>query len=225
LPETRTVSDPADSTSGLTLIELVGPIVDDRGLVARTLREVIGEAGLSLRPEATAAVIGASAAYAVATLMGGHGRLEDEAAVAEVERRWGAALGRGELALQPGAVDALNAISARGPLAVLSNLPEPAVSSWVEQNFSGMAIASGSRGLPHPDAIVAAAAAADVPVGSATVLAHSPAVLLAAAQAGVGRIVLVGPGSSPWTELVPVTARAATLAEWCGGGEKVKRET
>lgn len=212
------MTDPVNDRSGLTLIELVGPIVADRGLVVRTLREVIGEAGVSLRPEATAAVIGASAAYAVATLMGGHGRLEDEAAVAEVERRWGAALERGDLALQPGALDALNSLSARGPLAVLSNVPEPAVSSWVEQNFPGMAIASGSRGLPHPDAIVAAAAAADVPVGSAIVLAHSPAVLLAAAQAGVGRIVLVGPGSSPWTELVPVTARVATLAEWCGGG-------
>lgn len=212
------MTDPVNDRSGLTLIELVGPIVADRGLVVRTLREVIGEAGVSLRPEATAAVIGASAAYAVATLMGGHGRLEDEAAVAEVERRWGAALERGDLALQPGALDALNSLSARGPLAVLSNVPEPAVSSWVEQNFPGMAIASGSRGLPHPDAIVAAAAAADVPVGRAIVLAHSPAVLLAAAQAGVGRIVLVGPGSSPWTELVPVTARVATLAEWCGGG-------
>ena len=210
--------DPTDSTSGLTLVELVGPILDDRGLIARTLREATGEAGLSLRPEATAAVIGASAAHAVATLMGGHGRLEDEAVIAEVERRWAAALERGELSLQPGALDALNAMSTRGPLAVLSNLPKPAVNSWVEQNFPGMTIAIGSRGLPHPDAIVAAAVAVEVPVGSATVLAHSPAVLLAAAQAGVGRIVLVGPGSSPWTEMVPVTARVATLAEWGGGG-------
>lgn len=207
------MSDTVRGASGLTVVELVMPVVDDRGAVAQSLIDVLGESGLSLRLEATAAVTGASAAHAVATLLGGHGRDEEDWAVVEVERRWAAALARGDFAVQPGALEALAAHRAQAPLALVSNLPEMAVRSWVEQNVPGVAVATGVRGLPHPDALRAAAEAADVAMAAVTVLAHSPAVLLAAAQAAVGRIILVGPDHHRWTDLVPVTGRAESLTE------------
>lgn len=212
------MSDTIGGASGLTLVELVMPIVDDRGVVAQTLIDVLGETGLLLGVEAIGAVLGASAAHAVATLLGGHGRSAEDGAIAEVERRWAVALGRGDFAVQPGALEALAILRARASLAVVSNLPEVAVRDWVERTVPGLAVATGSRGLPHPDAIRAAAESVGVALTAVTVLAHSPAVLLAAAQAAVGRIILVGQGSNRWTELVPVTARVATLAEWCDDG-------
>jgi hypothetical protein len=74
-------------------------------------------------------------------------------------------------------------------------------------------VAEGARGLPHPDAILAITTTIAVPPDAVTVVARSPAVLLAATQAGVAEMVLLGSGSARWMELVPITARCAALAD------------
>jgi phosphoglycolate phosphatase-like HAD superfamily hydrolase len=202
----------------LHLIELVGPLVDDGGSFARTLRDVLAEAGLPMRAGAVDLTEGSVPEHAIATALGGHGRDDDRATVerlaSEVRRRWAGVTERREYRGAPGAAGwVAGRLSAGGVIAVVSNLPPALVATVLEgAGLPALPLAEGKRGLPHPDAIVAIGSATGVPVESTTVVARSPAVLLAATQAGVAEMVLLGPEIGGWTELVPISARHAALA-------------
>ncbi len=200
--------------SGPLIVEHVGVVGDDRGSQVRTLLEVLAAWGLTPRPGATDALAGADAAHAVTTLLVGHGHPADPSLVAEVERRWVRDLVGGGITPIAGAEAILRTEVARRPVVVVGNLPPEALEPVLGSVMPGVMLARAARGLPHPDAIRAVASAHAVPPEALTLLAHSPAMLLAAAQAGVGTIVLVGQANARWTELVPVTARVASLMAW-----------
>lgn len=203
----------------LHLIELIGPLVDDAGVFAHTCQAVLAESGLAVRTGASDLTDGSAPAHAIATVLGGHGRDDDAATVerlvGEVQRRWVRVVeGRG-WAPAPGAAEwVARRLAVGGLVGVVSNLPGSLVATVLARaGFPALTVAEGSRGLPHPDAIVAIAAAMAVPREGVSVVARSPAVLLAATQAGVAEMVLLGPGSARWMELVPITARCDTLAD------------
>lgn len=206
----------------LHLIELVGPLVDDGGAFARTLHEALAERGLPIRGGAEDLTEGSAPGHAIATVLGGHGRDDDNGAITQLEdevlRRWARIVTQGACRLAPGAdrwVD--DRLGSGGAVGVVSNLPTDLVASLLEGvGLPALEVATGARGLPHPDAVVAITTAHGVPRERVTVVARSPAVLLAATQAGITEMVLLGPGSARWMELVPITARVASLSDLTG---------
>jgi phosphoglycolate phosphatase-like HAD superfamily hydrolase len=130
-------------------------------------------------------------------------------------RRWARLAESRECRCAAGATEWIaRRLAAGGAVGVVSNLPAALVAAMLERvGLPALMVAEGARGLPHPDAIVAIAAATATPPEAVTVVARSPAVLLAATQAGVAEMVLLGPGGARWMELVPITARVATLSE------------
>lgn len=200
--------------AGPLIVEHLGVVVDDGGRQMRTLVEVITAAGLHPRPGATEALAGACAEHAVATLLLGHGRDVDPALVGAVEERWVRDLRAGLLPLRAGAAERLTVEVGRRPVHLVGNLPAEAVLGSITGALPGIQVSRGARGLPHPDAILDVAAGQGGSPSDLTVLAHSPAMLLAAAQAGVTDLVLVGQTSARWSTLVPVTACIDTLAAW-----------
>lgn len=199
------------------MIELLGPLVDDGGAFARTLHEVLAESGVRLRGAAELTE-GSPPAHVIGTILGGHGRDDDRAAVdrlaAEVLGRW-TRLAERECRLAVGAGAWVERrLAAGGKIGVVSNLPRPLVVTLLERvGLPALPVAEGARGLPHPDAIMEGMAAHGAAREQTVVVARSPAVLLAATQAGVAEMVLVGSGSARWTELVPVTSRVTALSD------------
>lgn len=202
----------------LHLIELVGPLVDDGGVFTRTLHEVLAESGLQLRAVADLTE-GAPPAHAIGTILGGHGRDDDRAAVEQLEsevlRRWTRIAESRECRVATGAAAWVERrLAAGGNVGVLSNLPRLLTVALLERvGLPALRVAEGERGLPHPDAVVAGMTAVGAARERTAVVARSPAVLLAATQAGVAEMVLVGPGSARWTELVPITSRITALSD------------
>lgn len=211
--------DDEDRVTRLHLIELVGPLVDDGGSFARTLHDVLAESGLPLRAGASDLTEGSVPEHAIATVLGGHGRDDDQATVerlaGEVRRRWARLAESRDCRPADGAgAWVARRLAAGGTIGVVSNLPGFLVATLLERvGLPALTVAEGSRGLPHPDAIVAMVAAMAVPTEGVTVVARSPAVLLAATQAGVAEMVLLGPGSARWMELVPIAARYTALRD------------
>lgn len=209
----------ADQMRRLHLLELVGPLVDDGGRFARTLHDVLAESGLPLRAGASDLTEGSVPEHAIATVLGGHGRDDDPATIerlaGEVRRRWTRLTEGRECRAAAGAADwVARRLAAGGDVCVVSNLPGARVPAMLERmGLPALAVAEGRRGLPHPDAIEAIVAAMAVRKEDVTVVARSPAVLLAATQAGVAEMVLLGSGSARWMELVPVTARYTALGD------------
>jgi phosphoglycolate phosphatase-like HAD superfamily hydrolase len=201
----------------LHLIELVGPLVDDGGAFARTLDEVLAESGVRVRGAAELTE-GSPPAHVIGTVLGGHGRDDDAAVVdrlaAAVLGRWARLVER-ECRLVAGAGAWIaRRVAAGGKIGVVSNLPRPLVVTLLERvGLPALPVAEGGRGFPHPDPIVAGMADLRVAREETIVVARSPAVLLAATQAGVAEMVLVGSGSARWTELVPVTSRVTALSD------------
>lgn len=202
----------------LVIIELVGPLVDDRGAVIRTLATVVAAAGVTLRPGAVDQVAGASGAWAIATLVEGHGRDDLVPRVgdlfAEVVSGW-RRQGEGVVAAA-GAVTAWQRLLSTGVrVGVVSALPTDVTSRFAEHaGLSGVAErcidnADGARGLPRPDAIRDAIMNAGVTPADVTVIGCSPGVLLAAAGARVADIVLIGPKS----DTLPATRYAESIGE------------
>jgi beta-phosphoglucomutase-like phosphatase (HAD superfamily) len=58
------------------VVELVGPLVDDRGASGSTISHVLAREGVDLRPGALDQVAGMAPAHALRTLLEGHGRFE-----------------------------------------------------------------------------------------------------------------------------------------------------
>ena len=79
---------PEDSAPGMaTVVELLGPLIDDRGSFTRTLAEVAAGEGVVLRPGALDQVGGGATAWALATLLEGHGRSDLAEGAEELARR------------------------------------------------------------------------------------------------------------------------------------------
>ena len=203
----------------LHLIELVGPLVDDAGSFSRTVHDVLAESGLPLRAGAADLTEGAAPGHAIGTMLGGHGRDDDRATIerleGEVHRRWTRLAESRECRRVDGASEwILRRLAGGDVVGVVTNVPPALAAALLERvGLPALTVAAGERGLPHPDAILALMTAAGVPHHATAVVARSPAVLLAATQAGVAEMVMLGSGSARWMELVPISARITSLSE------------
>lgn len=185
-------------------IELIGPLVDDRAALARTLLDVVRGAGIEPRPGSLEQVAGAATGWAVTTLLEGHGR--HEISPADLAARADAALAgaarSAPLFAAPGAdVWWQRQRDAGRQVAVFSGLPRDVALVVAERAGLGDLAAvlvdtAGDDGLPRPDALVRHFREAGIPPADATAAAGSPSALLAALAAGIGLVVLVGEGST-----------------------------
>jgi beta-phosphoglucomutase-like phosphatase (HAD superfamily) len=207
---------------GHLVVELVGPLVDDGGAVARTLGRVLADRGVELRPGAIDQVVGASPAWAVQTLLEGHGRgdlLDDmDTLLGSLVRRWSDEARTVRPA--PGALGAwqrLRQVAERS--AVLSAFPREVTEALARAaglpELDGHVIdASAEGGPPRSERLVETIAAWGVsPEAVAAVVSTSPA-MLAALTARCGEVVLCGEGS-PQAALL-AERRVATLGGMLG---------
>ncbi len=212
------MSPKGSALTGPMVVELVGPLVDDRGALLRTVDEALRRAGIEPRPGALAQVAGGSVAWALGTLLDGHGRADEPDRVAsitrEVEAGW-------ERAARSGLVARPDAVSwwrrrLDGPATTLvcTSLPQAVAlavgeAAGLEGFAAALVPAGGGDGLPRPDRIRSALAARQLVAAEVTAAVTSPAALLAAMAAGCGRVVLVG-AAGPAAEML-AEHRAATL--------------
>lgn len=192
--------------AGGLAIEVVGPLVDDRGLMAHTYADLLADEGVVLRPGAIEQVAGASIDWALRTLLEGHGRFDLVERASEFEQRvrreWQALVPSGLLRLAPQAATAWHQILESGVPVLLLFGGRPAT---VPELFTGLGLplgeqvevgGGGLRGLPRPDAIRSWSDAAKLPSTSVRAAVRSPAAALGAGGAGLGEICLVGvPGT------------------------------
>ncbi|HET9134085.1 MAG TPA: hypothetical protein VFN90_07265 [Gemmatimonadales bacterium] len=191
------------------LVELVGPIVDDRDAVRRTLADALGIAGVTVRPGALDAVVGGTAGWALETTLGGHGRDVDAADIATLRTTWSRALRR-ELAVEAEAIDLLRRCEAAGQaVGVVASVPHDAVPDDVRP-WLVPASDDDRAGAPRPDALVHWLAARALPPAEVLGVARSPAVMLAMAGARVGRV--MRHGSASGAEALPWDGSVASLA-------------
>ncbi len=185
-------------------IELLGPLVDDRGAITRTLAEAVRSAGIEPRPGSLEQVAGAAAGWAATTLLEGHGRHDVAPAelVARVTDAWESAARTSTVLAAPGAEGWWRRqLEAGRPVAVFTGLPRTAALALAERaglgDISAVLIdAPGDDGLPRPDVLVRCLDAMATAPADATAAAGSPSALLAAIAAGIGHVVLVGEGTS-----------------------------
>lgn len=206
--------------AGGLVIEVVGPLVDDRGLMARTYTDLLAGEGVVLRPGAIEQVAGASIEWALRTMLEGHGRFDLLERMPDLGRRigreWESLAPSGLLRLAPQAATAWHQILEPGVPVLLLFGGSPAT---VPELLSGLGLSLGEQvevggggltGLPRSDAIRAWLEAADLPVASVRAAVRSPAAALGAGGAGVREICLVGvPGTVHGT--LPIDATVANL--------------
>ncbi len=212
------MSPKGSALTGPMVVELVGPLVDDRGALLRTVDEALRRAGIEPRPGALAQVAGGSVAWALGTLLDGHGRADepDRAATIarEVQAGWERAARSGFVA-RPDAVSWWGRrLDSSATTLVCTSLPEAiALAVGEAAGLEGLAAAlvpaDGGDGLPRPDRIRSALADRRVVASDVTAAVTSPAALLAATGAGCGRVVLVG-AAGPVAEML-AEHRSATL--------------
>jgi hypothetical protein len=210
----------SSASAGPLVIELVGPLWDDGGGFARTLVDVVADRGVELRPGAADQVAGAGVAWALATLLEGHGRgdlLGERAALeGEVVRRWALLGGAGSVRPRSAALAALGRIAGTRPLAVLTGLPGPLgerLAAVIAETVPVDVIqADGPDGLPRPDRITAWLAARGAEPSAATALLGSSPAMLAALAARIGNVCLIGDGGPATAMLAERTAASVELA-------------
>lgn len=188
------------------MVELVDALVDDGAGFARTLEEVLTREGIDLRPGSLAQVAGASAAWALATLLEGHGRDADPEVVrrleGEVLQGWELLARSGRVRLRGAAMAALRASAAARPVGIVTALPAAVAVTLLTtvdatDLVEALIVADGESGLPRPGSLVswlAGVAVAGEP-GTTALMSSAPA-LLAAIGAGFGDVVLVGEGNA-----------------------------
>lgn len=212
------MSSKGSALTGPMVVELVGPLVDDRGALLRTLDDALRRAGIEPRPGALEPVAGGSVAWALGTLLDGHGRADEPeraAAIATgVRAGW-------ERAARSGFVPRPDAVAwwrrrqeGSATTLVCTSLPEAvaiavAEAAGLEGIAAALIPADGGDGLPRPDRIRSALADRRLVASEVTAAVTSPAALLAAMAAGCGRVVLVG-AAGPAAEML-AEHRAATL--------------
>lgn len=207
------------------MVELVDVLIDDGAGFARTVEEVLAGEGVELRPGSLAQVVGASAGWALATLLEGHGRDADPATVrrlvGEVQHGWDRVARSQGVRLRSGALAAVRAVADRRPVGLLTALPEAVATTLLAtagavEMAGALIIADGDSGLPRPGALVSwlAGTAAPGATGTTALMSSAPA-LLAAIGAGFGDVVLVGEGNPAAVMLAErrVTSIEAGLAD------------
>lgn len=207
--------------AGGLVIEVIGPLVDDRDLMARTYADLLAGEGVVLRPGAIDQVAGASIDWALRTLLEGHGRFDLIEQIPALERRvvreWEGFFASGLLRLAPRTEAAWAQILGSGAPVLLLFVGEPHL---IPRLFSGLGLGlggqvvvggSGARGLPYPDVITAWLATNALPVASVRAAIRSPAAALGTGGAALGEICLIRE-ASPETGMLPIDATVATIA-------------
>lgn len=206
--------------AGGLVIEVIGPLVDDHGLMARTYADLLAGEGVVLRPGAVEQVAGASVDWALRTLLEGHGRFDLIGQVPELERRlrreWEGFLSSGLLRLSPRAEGGWHRIVESGHQVLLLFVGEadavPGLCAGLGLDLGDQIVVGGSgpSGLPRPETITTWLASIALPAASVRAAIRSPAAALGAGGAGLGEICLVGE-SSPGAGMLPIDATVATL--------------
>jgi phosphoglycolate phosphatase-like HAD superfamily hydrolase len=185
------------------VVELVGPLLDDRGAVVRALGQMLAGVGVDLRPGAIDQVAGAELDWALRTLLEGHGRDDLLGRIGDLHHRvitsWERLVGSEEIRVSVGAEDAWARlmVSAAPPL-VLSSLPKALVST-LERRFGLLGLSdrlvsdgSGGSGLPRSAALIDALGREGISPASVLAGVASPAAILCAVGARCGEVVQVG---------------------------------
>ncbi len=200
----------------LVVVELAGPLVDDRGAFSRTAAEVLRTAGVELPPRGLEQVVGGAPRWALETLLGGHGR-DDLAGrlasmVGEVARGWEELVRSGSLASAPGAARWLDGMVAAGQeFLVFSQLPLE-LAEEVARKVGLPGLVGRMVAAEPPDAAALSSAMGRRPGSECTALVSSPAGILAASGARIGEVVLVGAASQAAT-MLPVDRWVGTIDE------------
>lgn len=201
------------------VVELVGPLVDDEGALARTIERVLTHAGVELRPGALDQVAGASARWGVQTLLEGHGRedlLEEaEQMIGRIARQWKDEASRAR-ASAGAAVGWQRLRSAAHQVAVLSAWPEDVsegllAAAGLEALLPSVLDASGDAGPPRAEVLGGAFARWGVEPSRVTAVVSSAPAMLAALTARCGAVILCGSRSAQAAMLAE--HRVATLAD------------
>jgi phosphoglycolate phosphatase-like HAD superfamily hydrolase len=185
----------------LVLIEVIGPLVDDHGAISRTVNDVVTGYGVVLRPGAVDQVAGASAEWALTTLLEGHGRddllPELKGMVNSVHVGWAREAVRATPA--SGAVMGWQRLSKRYPsLRAVSSLPPTIINLYLERIAPLgplellMGAADAVHGLPRPHAIREAIRVAGCHASEVMAIGSTGGMLLAAAGAGVAELIQIG---------------------------------
>jgi beta-phosphoglucomutase-like phosphatase (HAD superfamily) len=202
----------------LLVVELVGPLIDDRGVISRTAAKVLRQAGVELPSRAFDQTAGGGPRWALETLLGGHGRddlggrLPELAG--ELTRNWKELVATGEMSQAPGAARWLEAVTRSGQEFVV-------FSQLARETAEAAARAAGLTGLvgriveaAPPDPSLIGNAIAERGGGRAVAaLVSSPAGVLATSGARIGEVVLVG--------LANPSASALPVDRWVGAIDEV----
>jgi HAD superfamily hydrolase (TIGR01509 family) len=178
------------------IFDLDGVIVDSESAWVEAKHELVDEAGGTWKPEATRAMLGMSSPEWSRYLrdeLGVPMPVEEinAAVVAKLEQNYRAAL-----PLIPGAVDAVNRLTARWPLGLASSSNRPIIDLVLEQ--AGLADAftvtvsseEVARGKPAPDVYVEAARRLGVEPGLCVAIEDSSNGLRSAAAAGLAVVAI-----------------------------------
>jgi beta-phosphoglucomutase-like phosphatase (HAD superfamily) len=192
------------------LVELVGPVMDDRGALRHTLGDFLAERGVMLRPGALDAVAGGTIGWSLETLLGGHGRDADPEALAALRLAW-IASARRSLVEVPGAMALLRQLEATGAvIGLTASLPHEALPDdlrpWLVPGSD-----HDVEGAPRAGALRAWLTAQDLDPATTIAIAATPAMLLAATTARIGRV--MRHGSASGMETLPWDGRIGSLAE------------
>jgi hypothetical protein len=203
-----------------SVVELIGPLIDDRGALVRTLGETATAEGVLLRPGALDQVGGGAVAWALATLLEGHGRpdLAERAGIlaTRVMREWGGIARSGLPRPAAGSLEAWPRLRGAGPVLVLFGGEVTVARALLDGTGLGGDVrleidGDGGSGLPRPDALRHWMLRHGLEPGHVRAMVRSPAAILAATAAACGEVVLVGPESEA-TALLPVTGSRPDLA-------------
>jgi beta-phosphoglucomutase-like phosphatase (HAD superfamily) len=185
------------------VVELVGPLIDDRGLLLGALGQVLAGTGVELRPGALGQVAGADLDWALRTLLEGHGRDDLIGRLADLQHRvlesWERLGGSQELRPAPGGEAAWATLVAAGdgPLVLTALPPELVDTLGGRFGYPGLAdrlvrAQRGGSGLPRPGLLVSALEALAVQPARVVAGVASPAAVLGAVGARCGEVVQVG---------------------------------
>lgn len=204
----------------LLVVELVGPLIDDRGVISRTAAEVLRQAGVELPSRALDQTAGGAPRWALETLLGGHGRddlggrLPELAG--ELTRNWKELVATGEMSQAPGAARWLEAMTKSGQeFVVFSQLDQETAEEAAKvaglPALAGRIIEAG----PPDSAAIRASIAERGGRRESVALISSPAGVLAVSGAGIGEVVLVGT-VSPAATVLPVDRWVGAIDEVLG---------
>ncbi len=214
------------------VIELIGPLLDDRGALARTFREVLAAERVILRPGALDQVGGADIGWALTTLLEGHGRFELVDRVPELTdriiREWGGMVRSGLIRPAAGAFAGWDRIDDGTALLILFGGPPDLAAELLdgggfETTLDYAVAGAGERGLPRPDTISAWLDERQVDPTRVRAAVTGSAAALAATAAGIGTVCRIGAVSDD--EHIAVDQTLADLDAFIvgpsGGGRSV----